>query len=146
MRKVYKDFLTDQPHRTFNIVGSDGQAIHNNIYLEDTTIYTQTGDKFGAGDINKAVENIIHDNIIIQANSWVGNIATINLAEVTLNSVHEILPAKVTRPTPTTEELANTKAFASANLQDAGQETGKLYIYAEKVPSVDLKVRVISCL
>ena len=145
MRKVYKDFLTDQPHRTFNLVGSDGQTIHNNIHLEDTTVYTQTGDKFGAGDMNKAVEVINNDNVTIPVSAWQNNIATLVVAEATTSSLHLILPQKLSRPAQQSE-LDNLEAVSKAGLADAGQETGKLYIRAKTVPTVELKVRIVSCL
>lgn len=55
LRTDYKNDILDttqNEYRVYDIVNADGDVIQSNVHLEDKTVYTQTGDNFGAGDMN----------------------------------------------------------------------------------------------
>lgn len=61
LKTDYKDDVLDtsvNSKRTFNIVDQDGNIIFENVTLNDTTVYSQIGDSFGALDINSTNEAI----------------------------------------------------------------------------------------
>jgi hypothetical protein len=90
------------------------------------------------GKINSSI-----DTYTLLASGWNNNIYELTVTGVTTTSNQEILPLKLTRPTPTQAELDNNQALMSANLQDAGQSANTIYIYAETVPTTDIQVRII---
>jgi hypothetical protein len=143
MVKVYKDYLTNQLHRTFDIVDGDNQTIHSNVHFVDTTVYTQVGDKWGANDINdlNAKINSVVEDKVLASTDWVGSTApftyTLTVSDVTLTSNQEILPGL----NITATEL---EALQGANLQDGGQTNGSITIkaFGEK-PTINIPIRVL---
>lgn len=65
LKTNYKDRLLDtsvNTERKFNLVDSDGNIIASGVSLRDITQYSQTGDTFGAADINKITAKINEQN------------------------------------------------------------------------------------
>ena len=61
LKTDYKDDVLDasvNEKRLFNIVSKDGTVLFENVSLQDITVYTQNGDTFGAGDVNKQNQKI----------------------------------------------------------------------------------------
>ena len=61
LKTDYKDQLLDSSantKRVYNLVDSDGNVVAENVSLEDVTVYSQSGDTFGATDINKTNEKV----------------------------------------------------------------------------------------
>ena len=57
LKTTYKDDLLDtsvNEKRKYNMI----QNADGTVSLEDVTVYSQVGDSFGAGDVNKANEKI----------------------------------------------------------------------------------------
>lgn len=40
-------------YRTYNVIGEDGQTIHENVHLEKAYLPRQVGDDFGAQQVNE---------------------------------------------------------------------------------------------
>lgn len=80
---------------------------------------------------------------------------TVTLPAARWNSSNHKITVAVSNVTPTTtqiifplaatsaDNIANNKALQKANLQDAGQSTGVITLYAEKIPTTDLNIRVV---
>lgn len=64
---------------------------------------------------------------------------TVVVPNVTSSTTQVIYPLAAT----SADNIANNKALQKANIQDAGQGSGTITLYAEKVPTVDLYIRVI---
>lgn len=65
LRTDYKDQLLDtsvNTERKYDLVDSDGNVVQSGVFLRDITQYSQTGDTFGAADINKITAKINEQN------------------------------------------------------------------------------------
>ena len=65
LKTNYKDRLLNasvNTERKFNLVDSGGNVIASGVSLRDITQYSQTGDTFGAADINKITAKINEQN------------------------------------------------------------------------------------
>lgn len=77
LKTDYKDQLLDtsvNTERKYNLVDSDGNVVQSGVFLRDITQYSQTGDTFGAADINKITakinEQVNFDNVeVIYSNA-----------------------------------------------------------------------------
>jgi len=150
MVKVYKDFLTEQQHRTFDIVGNDNQIIHSNVHLVDTTVYTQVGDKWGANDINTLVDMVEAvgtvgeiKTVTIQPGDWVDKKASATVTGVTATSV-QLWYAPDLSTNPTQSELDNLQAIESANIKGRGQAVDTVNLYcAGTVPTIAITLKCL---
>lgn len=77
------------------------------------------------------------------ATNWNQNIYDLAIPEVKADSIVEILPILVSRPTPTQTELENNEILNGLGLQDAGQTNGHIYLYASEIPTKNVQIRVI---
>lgn len=64
---------------------------------------------------------------------------TVAVPNVTSTTTQFIYPLAAT----SAENIANNKELQKANLQDAGQSTGVITLYADKIPTTDLYIRVL---
>lgn len=61
LKTDYKDDVLDTSVnmvRKFNLVDTEGNIVMENVSLQDITEYSQTGDSFGAGDINQITKQV----------------------------------------------------------------------------------------
>ena len=77
----------------------------------------------------------------LPASGWKSSnhLITVDVEGVTANTTQIIMPMLAT----SAANIANNAALQEANIQDAGQSSGKITLYAETIPSVDLYIRVI---
>ena len=76
------------------------------------------------------------------ASKWDSNTHIYKLSlgsSVTDYSTQVILPM----PSTSSQNITNNLALQEANIQDAGQEYGYIYLYAENIPSADLQIQVM---
>lgn len=131
--KIYKDYETDQEHRTFNLVGADGQTIHANVHLVDTTVYTQVGDNLSASGLNSIIDAMGKTaktkQVTIPANAWSDKKCNINVEGVTATSIQILaIPELSDNPTPT--EIEMQEMIANANIKTRGQSLNTIKLYA----------------
>ena len=63
LRTDYKNDILDTDvnvTRVYNIKNSSGAIIEENVMIEETTVFSQQGTKFGANDINATNEEVNH--------------------------------------------------------------------------------------
>lgn len=79
--------------------------------------------------------------ITLPANSWdsTTHLITVSVIGVTAASNQEIFGLPATSAT----NIQNNQKLQQANLMDYGQTDGQITLYAENVPTDDLKIRVI---
>lgn len=79
--------------------------------------------------------------ITLSANSWdsATHLITVSVIGVTADSNQEIMGLPATSAT----NIQNNQKLQEANIMDYGQTSGQITLYAENVPTDDLKIRVI---
>lgn len=110
---------------------------------------TEAGTPLNASNLNNLEHRITAMNaslvgtpltVTLPASGWQSNQTNkVYIQGVTATSNQEIMGLPATSPA----NIANNAALASANLQDYGQETDYITLYAANVPATDLQIRVI---
>lgn len=91
--------------------------------------------------VNGALISGVPVEYTLPAASWDSGTHTITIAVtgVTATSNQEILRL----PATSAANIQNNALLTAANLQDYGQTTGSITLYAENIPTSDLRVRII---
>lgn len=110
-------------YRTYNVIGSDGQIIHQNIHLEKAYVPQQVGDNFGAQQINEMASainefagtgikpntyTIKETDIIVPTTSWVSDSTFSDYpfkADIAINGLTDDFICKVITPDHTNRNL-----------------------------------------
>lgn len=98
LKTDYKDDVLDtsvNSKRTFNIVDQDGNIIFENVTLNDTTVYSQIGDSFGALDINSTNEAIEQVSSNLETHTHDGRYYTETEIDKKFNQVNSDLDGRV---------------------------------------------------
>ena len=147
LKTNYKDAVLDASENTtrvFDIVDDQGNVISANVHLEEKTVYSENGDKFGARDMNDTNEEINkHTSNLTDGYGGTDEefrYGTDGNGErgyiVTVNGEDEFRPFK-TKHTETV--TPNSRA-----LYDMGIDHKKRYIDLSAVPNINTTTRTIS--
>lgn len=142
LKTDYKDAMFDGQRRYRLIPNEDGT-----YSLPDSTTYTQTGDKFGANDINatnKAINQINHvTEVTLAAAGWSSSAPytqTVNVpgvVETDRPTVGLYLPEGITAANVDLQ----SKAYDCVNRAVTGNGSITVYCY-KKRPAVDFQVQM----
>lgn len=148
--KVWADRQTQYPNRRTLTNVSDPTDVKTVTVERDEGTVTQTGDALNADALNNLETRIFNMNAslvgtpieyTLAAADWNSSTHLINVSVsgVTTTSNQEILPLAAT----SAANIQNNAALVAADIQDYGQATGSITLYAVNVPATDLKVRII---
>lgn len=75
LKTDYKNDILDtsvNEERTYNLVDANGNIVYEGVKLRETTVFTQEGDSFGAGDINatNGMVNKLNNDLIANSNKF----------------------------------------------------------------------------
>lgn len=148
--KIWADRQTQYPNRrTITNIADPTDTKTVTVERAEGTV-TQTGDALNADALNNLETRIYNMNAslvgtateyTLAAADWNSSTHLINVSipDVTVTSNQDIFGLPATSPA----NIQNNAALVAANIQDYGQAAGSITLYAENVPSVDLKIRVI---
>ena len=148
--KVWADRQTQYPNRrTITNIADPTDTKTVTVERAEGAV-TQTGDALNADALNNLETRIYNMNAslvgtateyTLAAADWNSSTHLINVSipDVTVTSNQDIFGLPATSPA----NIQNNTALQAANIMDYGQAAGSITLYAENVPSVDLKIRVI---
>lgn len=149
-QKTWVDRVSDYPtRRTLTNVNDPTDVKIVDVTRSEGAV-TEQGSPIGASALNDLEARIqdMNTSLIgsaveytLPAANWASatHLITIAVTGVTVASNQEILPLLAT----SAANIANNAALQQANISDAGQDSGTITLYAENIPEVDLKVRII---
>lgn len=144
------DRVSDNPNRRTLVNVNDSSDVKTvDITRAEGTVSVQ-GTPLNASALNDLESRILAMNtslvgsaleITLPANSWNSetHLITVSVIGVTAASNQEIFGLPATSAT----NIQNNQKLQQANLMDYGQTDGQITLYAENVPTDDLKIRVI---
>lgn len=141
LKTNYKDYVASGD-RKYNIAANaDGSSS-----ITDVTTYTQTGDTFGASDINAtntAVNRVSAVTVFLPASGWVGTAApytqTVSVSGMTADWVPGI-PMLVSSGVVATD-LAMREALACVSLIESSAGALTFACYEDK-PAADINAKI----
>lgn len=144
------DRVSEYPNRrTITNVNDSSDVKTVDVSRAEGTVTTQ-GTPLGASALNDLESRISAMNtslvgsaieITLPANSWnsTTHLITVSVIGVTAASNQEIMGL----PAISAANIQNNQKLQQANLMDYGQTDGQITLYAENIPTEDLKIRVI---
>lgn len=144
------DRVSEYPNRrTITNVNDSSDVKTVDVSRAEGTVTTQ-GTPLNASALNDLESRISAMNtslvgsaieITLPANSWdsTTHLITVSVIGVTANSNQEIMGM----PATSAINIQNNQKLQQANLMDYGQANGQITLYAENIPTEDLKIRVI---
>lgn len=144
------DRVSDNPNRRTLVNVNDSSDVKTvDITRAEGTVSVQ-GTPLNASALNDLESRILAMNtslvgsaleITLPANSWdsTTHLITVSVIGVTAASNQEIFGL----PATSAVNIQNNQKLQQANLMDYGQTDGQITLYAENVPTDDLKIRVI---
>ena len=144
------DRVSDNPNRRTLVNVNDSSDVKTvDITRAEGTVSVQ-GTPLNASALNDLESRILAMNtslvgsaieITLPANSWdsTTHLITVSVIGVTAASNQEIMGL----PATSAVNIQNNQKLQQANLMDYGQTDGQITLYAENVPTDDLKIRVI---
>ena len=144
------DRVSEFPNRrTITNVNDSSDVKTVDVSRAEGTVTTQ-GTPLGASALNDLESRISAMNtslvgsaieITLPANSWdsTTHLITVSVIGVTADSNQDIMGMPATSAT----NIQNNQKLQQANIMDYGQTSGQITLYAENVPTDDLKIRVI---
>lgn len=148
--KVWADRQSQYPNRRTITNIADPTDTKTVTVERAEGVISQTGDALNADALNNLENRIYNMNAslvgtateyTLAAADWNSSTHLINVSipDVTVTSNQDILGLPATSPA----NIQNNAALVAANIQDYGQAAGSITLYAENVPTTDLKIRVI---
>lgn len=144
------DRVSDNPNRRTLVNVNDSSDVKTvDITRAEGTVSVQ-GTPLNASALNDLESRILAMNtslvgsaieITLPANSWnsTTHLITVSVIGVTAASNQEIMGMPATSAT----NIQNNQKLQQANIMDYGQTDGQITLYAENIPTEDLKIRVI---
>ena len=144
------DRVSDNPNRRTLVNVNDSSDVKTvDITRAEGTVSVQ-GTPLNASALNDLESRILAMNtslvgsaieITLPANSWNSetHLITVSVIGVTANSNQEIMGL----PAISSANIQNNQKLQQANIMDYGQTGGQITLYAENIPTDDLKIRVI---
>ncbi len=120
--------------------------IQNQLNTISTKVTTnQTTNQAAIDSLSTKVNGIKPTTIsaTLVSTGWTNKVYKLAVPGVVATSIVDVLPILVSKPSPTTSELAMIEAFNALGLKDAGQEPGFIYLYTDSVPAINVQIRVI---
>ena len=152
VKNQWVDRVSDYPNRRKLVNPSDPTDFSSwNIERDEGTVSVQ------GTALNSTNLNNLEDRIEAMNTSLVGTPTVVTLAAADWNATSHLITVPVTGVLPqdgsnqeimpllatSPANIANNAALKAANIQDAGQSSGTITLYAENVPTVDLQIRII---
>lgn len=148
--REWQDRVTQYPNRRQLTNVNDPSDIKTVTVTRSEGNVTTEGTALNADALNNLESRILAMNaslvgtpidVTLPASGWNSSthLITVSILGVTTTSNQEFLPL----PATSAANIQNNAALVAANIQDYGQATGSVTLYAENVPSVDLTARVI---